>query len=159
MAPPRSCQRRATGSHSTRPRFLGTRRRPTTRSGSRSHQTATGSGVGARSRARSTPRQKLSSTTFETLERSIRARSFARTPQLYATVRYASSRYSPLLHGHGIDHMHLEETIANTDSAKEIRRRAVMKNAARLVSKAVFCCKIYTRSRVSNDDLISTKGT
>jgi hypothetical protein len=63
------------------------------------------------------------------------------------------------VHGHVIDRMHFGEAIANTDSAKEIGRRAVMENAARLVSKAEFCCKIYTRGRVSNDDLISTKGT
>jgi len=81
-----------------------------------------------------------------------------RTARLYATVRYASSRCGTVPHGYVIDRIN-GEAIANTDSAKEIRRRAVMENAAQLVSKAVFCCKIYTRDRVSNDDLISTKGT
>jgi hypothetical protein len=174
MAPPRSCQRRAAGSHSTRPRFLGTRRRPTTRrqdaeaDARRKLQARVAAAATRQLRGPASehdpvlaqrrdkncraPRSRLSSAA------SALARSH-RTPQLYATVRYASSRYGTVLHGHVIDHMHLEEAIANTDSAKEIRRRAVMKNAARLVSKAVFCCKIYTRGRVSNDDLISTKGT
>jgi len=50
--------------------------------------------VGARSRARSTPWWKLSSTAFETFERSIRDRSFAPpcTALLYGTVRCCSAR-------------------------------------------------------------------
>jgi hypothetical protein len=100
---------------------------------------------------------------FEHHVRDFRAqhpRSLVRTTRHRCTLPYGTLRHGTVPYCTAMSLIACNgEAIANTDSAKEIRRRAVMENAARLVSKIVFCCKIYTRGRVSNDDLISTKGT